>query len=83
MNYVHFDMWMLCMDVNVMNYVVYGCAELYYVWICGELYCVWICDDVVYVFEHGSKFLAMQLVNPISVFFYILVDNLARCCEIL
>jgi hypothetical protein len=24
MNYVHFDMWMLCTDVNVMNYVVYG-----------------------------------------------------------
>jgi hypothetical protein len=23
MNYVHFDMWMLCMDVDVMNYVVY------------------------------------------------------------
>jgi hypothetical protein len=24
MNCVHFDMWILCMDVNVMNYVVYG-----------------------------------------------------------
>jgi hypothetical protein len=34
-----------------------------------ELYCVWIYDDVVYVFEYGSKFSVVQLVNPISVIF--------------
>jgi hypothetical protein len=39
------------------------------VWISDELYCVWICDDVVYVFECGSKFLDVQLVNPISINF--------------
>jgi hypothetical protein len=58
--------------------VVYGCEcdELCCVWICDELYCVWICDDVVYVFECGSKFLAVQLVNPISVKKFIFHANL-------
>jgi hypothetical protein len=32
MNYVHFDMWMLCMDVNVMNYVVYEYVMNYIVY---------------------------------------------------